>query len=796
MRCPTCLTNNPVTRKLVTRQHHYAKYGRALFWAAMLLGAILLFGCSSGDGGGSSFVPPVPPTDGGGGNGPEEIPPAPEATIQTCSLCHAEGKLIPISVAHPDPTGKDVTLEVTNLTNTGGVAQVTFNARTDTGPVTDLTLDDVRFMIATLVPAGTQTGGYPDTPGGTWGTWDTSYFERWAYERSGTDREGIPYPNGVFDASDAANGNYIYTFDTAFGSPEALAEAPDYNAADTQRLVITVSGRDNPVTGFAITNNSVGFLDFVTPSGGGPVTTLVSQRQFVTADACKQCHGPQFENAAHAGTYLDTRACIVCHSPLGHYGTLMQEDDAYLPVLTHQIHAAIDNPAFPDRINGMGYSAVTYPQEIADCVVCHNNDSGQAQGTGNEVDNWKTEPAADTCGSCHTDVDFTTGANHAGGPQDNNDGCTFCHKPTGAPNPPVGANVTDSHDTAPDAVYHPEPENIPEFDVTLTITPEPANGTYYTAGEAPEVRVTLTNHADGSPVGPAVYTTPEDDAGQPGGGLTVAELYVYGPRARALPVLATDSTTDPNWDGNPYALVDDHLLFAGGADPQVTTNSSGFGYQLLPIPSDLAQGTYMVRVLVADYGRVESGNYRIDSTAFKNIQIGTEIVEAKVAGNPPLEPDAFPESSTCVDCHGDGTAPFHDERHSVVFDTDQCLSCHWAPNPDPSYGVRFHGDPLANRVHAVHSANAQGDILVFSEGRPPSSRDWTPVTYPQNNLSPVTHTEDDGLPNCVTCHASGDTTYKTLPYMNPCSGCHVDPTDDLPLVHMNQNGGPWLPFPG
>ena len=758
MQCPTCLTNNPVTRKLVTRQHCYAKFGRALFCAAMMLGAILLFGCSdSGGGGGTATVPTTPPPT------EPETPPAPEATIETCSLCHATDKIADIAKLHPDPTGQDVTLDVTTLTNTGGFAQVTFNASTATGvPVTDLTLDDVRFMIATLVPANTPTSG--------WGNWPTPYFERWAYERSGTDREGIPYPNGAFDASDAANGNYTYTFDTAFGSPEALAEAPDYNAADTQRLVITASGR-NDANGNALTNNSVGFQDFVTPAGGGSVTTVVSQRMFVTADTCKQCHSGEFVEAAHADTYLDTRTCVVCHSPLGHYGDLMQEDNAYLPLLIHQIHAAIDNPAFPDRINGMGYGAVTFPQNVEKCVICHNNDSGQAQGTGDQVDNWKNNPSAEVCGSCHTNVNFDTGDNHPGGVQPN-EFCAVCHQPNTAS---VAPSTTAAHDTMPTGV------NVPEFDVTLTITP-PVNGIYYTAGEKPEVRVTLTNHADGSAVDPAVYTTPEDDAGVTGGGLSVAELFVYGPRARAVPVLATDSTTDPTWDGNPYTIEDTHLLFVGGADPQVTTNGSGFGYELLPIPADIKPGTYMVRAIVADYGRVGSGNYHIDSTDFTTIQIGTDIVEPKVAGNPPLEPDMttvalFPESSTCVDCHGTGTAPFHDERHSVVFDTDQCLSCHWDPVPD--VGVRVHGVPLANRVHAVHDANTDGDIYVFSEGGNPSSRDWSGVTYPQD------------ISTCVTCHASGDTTYKTLPYMMPCAGCHVDPTNDLALVHMRQSGGPW-----
>jgi OmcA/MtrC family decaheme c-type cytochrome len=772
MKCPPCLTDTPATTYLTTLQNHFKKGRPALFCAAMMLGAILLFGCS--DSGGSGPPGPAGPA---GPTGPS-IPPA-ATTSETCSVCHSEGKIADIAVAHPDPTGQNVTISIFNLTNAGGIPVVSFSAATDAGPVTDLAIGDLQFMMADKVPAGTTTM--------SWGTWDTDYFERWARERvSSSD------PVGVLDTTNAANGNYTYTFATGFGSPGAREVAPDYDPAHTQRLFIVLRGGNHVDTsGDVVTNNSVGFLDFVVPAVGAAAAELVSQRLFVTADACKKCHGAPFQQAAHASTYLDTRACVICHSPLGVYGDIMQEDNAYLPVLVHQIHAAIDNPAFEEEIRGLGFGAVTYPQEIADCVACHSNPSDLNLGTGDQIDHWKTSPSTDVCGSCHTNVDFATGENHAGGPQMNNDFCIACHKPTGAPNPPVGANVTDAHDTAPDAVYHPTPENIPEFKVNLDIT-KPINGSYYTAGEAPQVRVTLTDYATGIAVPSAVYTTPQGDAGVKGGGLNVASVYVYGPRARSVPVLATGTITDPAFDSETDTPTQGHDLFVGGTDPLVTTDDGGFGYQLLKIPADMTAGTYMVRVRIGDKGRISDSNYRIESIAFTNIQIGTATAEEKVAGNPPYEPDMttvapFPDSSTCVDCHGTGTAPFHDARHAVVFDTDQCLACH-----DQSGNFAI---PIANRVHAVHSANPEGDIYVINGGSI-SSRDWSDVTYPQNIQSPVTgHVADDGLPRCVGCHASGDVTYKTLPYMAPCVGCHANGANTInnmpDIDHMRQNGGPY-----
>jgi hypothetical protein len=712
------------------KRSHLKKGGYAFFYTVMILGALLLIGCGgSGDTGATGPAGPPGPSPGSSGS--------PVPTSETCEVCHSAGKIADIAVAHPDPTGQDVTLTSITLTNTGGIPVVTFHAATAAGPVTDIAFADVRLYIANLVPAGTAT---------SWGTWESPYFERWAAETSST-------AGATFDTTDAAAGNYTYTFATAFA--DATVEAPEYDPTDTQRLVIRVSGH-NDANGYAVTNNTVGFLDFVVPAAGASAVALDSQRLFVTADACKKCHGAPFQQAAHADGYLDTRACVICHSPLGHYGTLMQTDKTYLSAFIHEIHDAIDIPKFATQNRGLGFGAVAYPQNIENCVVCHT-DSGLALGTGNQIDNWKTHPTAEICGSCHVTVNFATGENHPGGVQ-TNDNCNFCHLNGTS----FSKSVTQAHDTTPTGV------NIPEFDVTLSITPPPINGTYYDVGEAPEVRVTLADHATGIAVDPNIYATPQDAPGATGGGLNVALLYVYGPRAKSVPVLATDTVTDPNFDSASDTPIQGHELFVNGSDPQVTTNrtSASFVYQLLPIPADMTAGTYMVRVRIGDYGRVGTGNYRIESTALTNIQIGTATVEDKVAGN------------ACIDCHGTGTAAFHDERHAVVFDTDQCLACH---DQSDNFAI-----PIANRLHAVHSANSAGDLYNISGG---SGRDWSDITYPQNIQSIVTgHLTDDGLPRCVGCHTSGDVTYKTLPYMMPCVGCH---NFDGDLDHMRQNGGPF-----
>ena len=796
------------------KRDHLKRGGCLLLCTVMILGVSLLIGCGSGDTGATGAQGATGPAGPAG-------PAGTSTTAESCAVCHGTGMVADIAVKHPDDpafTGAQVTISNVIVTNNAGILDVSLHLEwsADNTPVTGLTengtpvaitVDNFRFYAATLVPAGTPT----DPTGHDWGTWDTDYWERWVQERT---PGSTGYPQGTLDDSDAANGNYTYTFATQLGSAEALLDAPDYDESQAQRIMIRFDGRDDD----NITQRTTAFADFTTPQGGGPVTALDPQRQFVTAEACEKCHSPNWERAAHASGYRDIRACVMCHSPLGfdhletdpvdaNRGQFMQDNDTYASVFFHKIHAAIDIPHWSNRIDGRGYGAVTFPQvdaneELRNCVICHvdltNDGAGGGLGTQTfQIDKWKTHPTAEICTSCHTDVDpinNTGTVPHEGGQQTNAD-CHVCHQSSGL-STSVVAPIPAAHDITPrvagtngtrDDGYLPE--NIPEFDVTLTITdPAAGPGTYYDVGEEPEVRVTLKHHATGLPVDPAVYTANQDTPGVTGGGLSEAYLQVYGPRAMAVPVLATDSTTDPNWikaGSVPGDIEDEHeMFFVGGTDPRVTTDATGFGYRLLAIPADMKPGTYMLRVAVADYGRVGSGNYHIDSTAFMNIQIGTATVEPKVAGD------------ACINCHGLGTAPFHDERHSVFFDTDQCLACHHDTGHD--IGERVHGVPLANRVHAVHSANREGDIYAYSLNNDTvgTGRDWSDVTFPRE------------IQNCNTCHNSQYDvatntfmgTYKTYPYMMPCSGCHVgasnDIQGDLPFIpnvvdHMRQNGGPW-----
>ncbi len=290
------------------------------------------------------------------------------------------------------------------------------------------------------------------------------------------------------------------------------------------------------------------------------------------------------------------------------------------------------------------------------------------------------------------------------------------------------------------------------------------------AGEAPVVTVTLTTidpatgEDTGTAVDPATYTDQQAAKGGSGPALSSAVLMVYGPRAKAVPVLATYSTTDPTYiadhtaDSSVTPTQEHDLLLTdttGTANPdtRVTADANGFHYQLQAIPAGMTDGTYMVQAQVSMYGGVSGTDYRTGSTGLITFNVNTDATppttvtdEAKVAGD------------ACINCHGNTrmhiAGPY---AHDVPFNTDYCLACH-----DQSGN---HGDQISNRVHAVHSANtADGDLKGHT---------WGDVTYPQE------------LTRCNTCHNSGNTSWYANPYAQPCIGCHGDAADATTHIEAN-----------
>ena len=94
--------------------------------------------------------------------------------------------------------------------------------------------------------------------------------------------------------------------------------------------------------------------------------------------------------------------------------------------------------------------------------------------------------------------------------------------------------MTEAHDTSAAAVLHPIPSNVPEFDVTLSLSPVKA---FYAAGDNVTVTATLAFHG-GAAVPGTMYTHAQGANGVADNLLRTASLYVYGPRAFPKPICA------------------------------------------------------------------------------------------------------------------------------------------------------------------------------------------------------------------------------------------------------------------
>jgi len=144
--------------------------------------------------------------------------------------------------------------------------------------------------------------------------------------------------------------------------------------------------------------------------------------------SCNKCHNPL---SAHGGSRQDVKLCATCHNPQTIDPDTGQTVD--FKVMIHKIHRGEDLPSVqagtPYVIIGNqqsrhDYSEVVFPQDIRNCTTCHETSAPESHI-------WFDRPTRASCGSCHDNVNFATGADHAAGPQADDSACASCHVPEG-----------------------------------------------------------------------------------------------------------------------------------------------------------------------------------------------------------------------------------------------------------------------------------------------------------------------------------------------------------------------------
>jgi OmcA/MtrC family decaheme c-type cytochrome len=323
--------------------------------------------------------------------------------------------------------------------------------------VAGLTLNDLRFTIAKLVPG---SNGNPSA----WQNYINTASSGLAAGYVRGNREGGTTGTLIGTLVDKGDGTYNYTFKTDITdvtktcpvSPCIDADGntldTSYNASLTHRVVIQTRG----------TLPLVNAIYTFRPSDGA--TTGLFSRDIVKREKCNECHN---QLQAH-DQRIEPQYCVTCHNPgstaNGQTGLVKGPQTVDFKVMIHKIHSGEELPSTVDAdgttagsqpgdygIIGFsgaltGFGTVVLPQDIRNCTKCHDGTSGAANATP-QGDNWKTQPSMAACGSCHDNVYFGSAATkpyqtvaHPGGVQTDNAQCLTCHK-SGS----IAGSIEESH---------------------------------------------------------------------------------------------------------------------------------------------------------------------------------------------------------------------------------------------------------------------------------------------------------------------------------------------------------------
>jgi OmcA/MtrC family decaheme c-type cytochrome len=519
-------------------------------------------------------------------------------------------------------------------------------------------------------------------------------------------------------------GHYKYTFGSAFALPATMDPTKPHT------LAVMGSRNTTDIVGkvyWAVPK----YQDFV-PSTNAAATTW----NLSTLAKCNACHDPI---APHGGNYRDLKTCALCHNPNNMRDTIpatggepAEDRGRYNGELFwHRIHAGLEEEVVP---------GMTYPQDIRNCESCH--DKTAAGG-----DSWYTQPNIAACGSCHSDLNFVTGANHAAGAQPDGS-CASCHQPQGSKE--WDAGIKNAH------VVPLHSAQLKGYNATILSVSN--------AGPGKKITVTfrLTN-GDGSFVDPGVYKVSANGSisiklGGPTSDYTNVGMLAAGqPFSENLATATYNATT--------------------GIATYTFTNA---------IPAT-ATGTYVVSIdtrrAVTLNPSPKQGPTSINEGA-PNVPFYFAVTGTKVT---PRRTSV--DLAKCNTCHQDLKVLFSHGNQRITI--EHCVICH---NPNGSdAGRRTAGDPaesihLARLIHRIHT----GDELT---------QDFTVVGFAgPSNFNDVTYPGDRR--NCLACHVNAAATSIPLPstnqpvgtprdYFSPrgsttaaCTGCH-DSQDVAAHAYLN-----------
>lgn len=502
------------------------------------------------------------------------------------------------------------------------------------------------------------------------------------------------------------------------------------------------------------TNYASTTFNFV-PSGAKVTHT----RDVIETSTCDQCHE---QLSAHGGSRRGTNLCVMCHTPQNvDPNTGLTVDFKFF---IHKIHMGSSLPSvaaggkysITTSFGTSDYSTVVDPASAQRCEVCHQQSTGAAQAKA-----FLTNPTRVACGSCHDNVNFATGQNHAGGFQTDDTQCATCHVPQGEF--PFDASILGAHVVNTDtAAQYPANPNPLINGINLTITGVTNNK----AGQAPIVAFTLLDKNQNpialSALGSFSFTL---------AGPTTDYGYTIFGAATSTPGYVTESAATAS------------KCDAKGNCTYAFTNV---------IPAK-ATGTFAIGGEARITQTILAG-----TTSQQAVQYGAlnPVAYFSVDGTPVVKRRQVVALANCNTCHV--SLSLHGTLRN---NTEYCVMCHNPSNTDvtmrpsatvasdktaPAQGINF--NLLVHRIHDGVNVTANGGNPYIVVGYGGSHNDFSGVLFP--GMSPTGVATN--LANCSFCHVNGSEqadlaltnlnpvtdpqglVNPALPLSSACSGCHAD----------------------
>jgi OmcA/MtrC family decaheme c-type cytochrome len=544
-------------------------------------------------------------------------------------------------------------------------------------------------FIAATIPAGqTQYTAYTTRV-------QTSPITNKSAVQAGTDSGGTYTTN--------ADGDYTYKFAT-----KAPANA-DRTATHSIGIYAT---RD--LTSFDLAryySNAV--FNFI-PNGGN-VTVI---RDVVQTTSCNQCHDPLAE---HGGARQAVELCVLCHQPQTVDPDTGNTVD--LKVMVHKIHMGSSLPSvvaggkyqiIGNNQSVNDYSTVVFPSDVRNCTICHTPTATQANS-------YLTQPSRASCGSCHDDVDFASGKNHAGGLPVNDDKlCSQCHLPQGTNE--FDASILGAHTIETNSTQLPG---------TVIKLVSVANGL---AGKSPTVTFTL-----------------KDKSGNP---LTASKmgslnLVLAGPTSDYATYISESARGASGGSGGTYTYT---FTAAIPASAKGTYSIGAEGYNNVTInPGTVKEAS------VRDASVNDVFNFSVDSSP---VSLRRQVVA----------------TANCNTCHT--FLSVHGSNRNQV---EQCVLCHNPNTTDvgdrpasaaPSQGVNF-----AMLIHKIHTgADLTTDYTIY--GFNSSVNNFNHLLFPGDRRNcDKCHVNETQTPPIGASLAITDPRgpiNPVQPITSACTGCHTE----------------------